>query len=50
MAKLLNKDNISQALTTRSAVELYRLIPSVRDLSFQTLTTDRTGTFVLVKK
>jgi hypothetical protein len=50
VSKQLNKDKISQALTTRSADELYQLVPSVSELSFQTLTTDKTGTFVLVKK
>jgi hypothetical protein len=41
---------IAKTLSLKSTVELYQLILTGRDLSFQTLTTDRTGTFVLVKK
>lgn len=50
VSKQLSKDKISQALTTRSTVELYKLTPTGSNLSYQTLTTDKTGIFVLVKK
>ena len=43
-------ERIPKNLSLKSTVELYQLIPTGKDLSFQTLTTDRTGTFVLVKK
>jgi hypothetical protein len=50
ISKQLTKDKIFKTLSLKSTVELYQLIPTGKDLSFQTLTTDRTGTFVLVKK
>jgi hypothetical protein len=50
ISKPLTKDKVFETLSLRSTVELYQLIPTRKDLSFQTLTTDRTGTFVLVKK
>ncbi len=50
VSKQLTKDKLSKTLTVKSTVELYQLIPTGSNLSYQTLTTDKTGTFILVKK
>jgi len=50
VSKQLAKDKISQALTTKSSDELYKLIASAGDTFYPSLTTDRTGIFILVKK
>jgi hypothetical protein len=50
VTKQLGKDKIFQTLTTASADEFYKLITSAADTFFPTLTTDKTGIFILVKK
>ena len=50
VSKELGKDKIFQALNTKSTDELYKLITSATDTFFPSLTTDRTGIFILVKK
>ena len=46
----LAKDKIYQALGMKSTDEFYKLIASASDLFDPTLTTDKTGIFILVKK
>ena len=50
ISQQLGKDKIRQALTTTSADELYKLIPSATDTFYPSLTTDKTGIFILAKK
>jgi len=49
-SKQLGRDKITQTLTTKSLVEFYRVNPVAREVLFATLTTDKTGIFILVKK
>jgi len=49
ISKQLSQDKISQALTTKSTDELYQLIHTSA-VFYPTLTTDKTGIFILVKK
>jgi len=48
--KPLGKDKLTPALTTKAADEFYKLNPLAREVIFSTLTTDKTGIFILVKK
>ena len=50
VSKPLRRDQLTQALTTKSANELYKLTTAAGDMFYPGLTTDRTGIFVLVKK
>jgi len=50
VSKQLAKDKILQALTTKSSDELYKLIAGAGDTFYPSLTTDKTGIFILVKK
>jgi len=49
-SKQLAKDKIFQALTTKSTDEMYKLLTSTSDIFYPSLTTDKTGIFILVKK
>ena len=46
----LNKDQISQTLGISAPDELYQLIQNITQVFYETLTTDKTGIFVLVQK
>ena len=53
VSKQISSDEISQMLNANSGNELYQLLDgsqSLMDLFYQTLTTEKTGVFVLVKK
>jgi hypothetical protein len=46
----LGRDKLPQALNTTSADELYKLLTNAADTFYPSLTTDRTGIFILAKK
>jgi hypothetical protein len=50
ISQQLGKDKINQALGTKAADELYKLITTSADTFFPGLTTDKTGIFILAKK
>jgi hypothetical protein len=50
VTKQLGKDKIFKALTILSADEFYKLLTTTTDTFFPTLTTDKTGIFILAKK
>jgi hypothetical protein len=51
ISQQLNSDKISQILSTDSADELYHISATATDTNlYKILTTEKTGTFVLVKK
>jgi hypothetical protein len=48
--KPLSQDKVVEAFTTKSTDEFYKLITSATDTFYPSLTTDKTGVFILVKK
>ena len=46
----LSRNQLTRALTTKSADELYKLTTAAGDMFYPGLTTDQTGIFVLVRK
>jgi hypothetical protein len=50
VSQLLRVERISEALTTTSTDELYELVYTGANTFYPTLTTDKTGIFVLVRK
>ncbi len=50
VSKQLSQSKIPEALTTKSTNELYQLIQTVSNVFYPSLTTDKTGIFILVKK
>jgi hypothetical protein len=50
ISQLLRSERISEALTSTSTDELYELVYIGTNVFYPTLTTDRTGIFVLVQK
>jgi hypothetical protein len=50
ISQLLRRERISEALTTTSTDELYELVYIGTNVFYPTLTTDKTGIFVLVQK
>ena len=48
--KPLSRNQLTGALTTESANELYRITTAAGDMFYPGLTTDQTGVFVLVRK
>jgi hypothetical protein len=50
VTKPLSRTQLSRALMTESANELYKITTAVGDMFYPGLTTDQTGVFVLVRK
>jgi hypothetical protein len=50
ISQQISKDQISQMLSVTASDELYRLIQNTTQVFYPTLTTDKTGIFVLVQK
>jgi hypothetical protein len=50
VSKSLSLDEVIEAFTTKSTDELYKLITSATDTYYPSLTTDKTGIFILAKK